>query len=135
MILHKELSYKIVGCCYNVRNRYGMYHREKLYHKGIEEEFTICLIPFFSKIRVPIHSLVTGKIISYIEPDIIVDNKIIIEIKAKPFIAKDDEMQLIEYLKTSYFEVAYLINFGEREFKPRRFIHTKDKKQILFYPK
>jgi len=131
MILHKELSYELVGCCFKTRNKYGSHHREKVYYQALEEELELANLKYLSKPRIAIYSVNTGKKLTYYEPDILVEDKIIMEIKAKPFTSQDDTMQLIEYLKTSEYEVAYLINFGENNFKPKRFIHTQDNKTFL----
>jgi len=127
-----ELSYKIVKYFYNVRNKYGMHHNERVYHKALIEELEINEVDFISKPRIDLFSLTTGKRLTYYEPDLIIKNKIIIELKAKyPIVTNEQVMQVIEYLKISKYEVAYLINFKEFDFRPRRFIHTSDRKKFI----
>ncbi|MDP2765845.1 MAG: GxxExxY protein [Candidatus Methanoperedens sp.] len=127
--LSRDLSYKIVKCLYNTRNKYGMHHNERVYHLALREEFELMGIKYKNKPRIELYSLTTGKKLTYYEPDYIIEDKIIIEIKAKrPIITQDQIMQIIEYLKISKYEIAYLVNFKEQEFKPRRFIHTLDRK-------
>ncbi len=130
-IIYKDLSYNLVGCCFNVRNKYGSYHRENVYHKTLMEELSLVKINFISKPRIALYSITTGNKVSYYEPDLLVENLIIVEIKAMPFTKKDHIMQLGEYLKVSEYEVGYFVNFGEQFFKPQRFIHTKDRKEFL----
>ncbi|PIY59277.1 hypothetical protein COY96_02690 [Candidatus Wolfebacteria bacterium CG_4_10_14_0_8_um_filter_37_11] len=129
-LLYKELSYKLQGVFYNVRNKYGMYHKEKIYHNALKEEFQNNQISYISEPRIDIFSVTSGKKLGSYVPDFIVDS-IIIELKTSPFTIKDMEMQLIEYLKSSKYELAYLVNFGEKYFKPKRYIHTKDRKNII----
>ena len=129
--MEKELSYRLMGCFYKVRNLYGSGHREKVYDEmlsGIlkEEGFS-----FIEKPQVSIYSLQTGKKISFIVPDKLVENKMIVEIKAKPFCSLDDINQVREYLKITEFEIIYLVNFGEKNFRPRRYIYTNDNKPFL----
>lgn len=130
-ILYKDLSYEIVGCFFSVRNKYGVHHRENVYHKTLMEELKLKGLKFVSKPKIPLYSLTTGERVTYYEPDILVENLIVVEIKAMPFTKQDHIMQLCEYLKISEYELGYLVNFGEKDFKPRRFIHTKDRKDFL----
>jgi len=128
-VLHQTLSYDVVKCLYNVRNKYGMHHNERVYHLALREEFELMNLKYQSKPKIDLYSLTTGRKLTYYEPDYIIEDKIIIEIKAKrPIITQDQIMQIIEYLKISKYEVAYLVNFKESNFKPRRFIHTLDRK-------
>ena len=61
--------------------------------------------------------------------DIIIDSKIIIEVKSTDAIAREHELQLVNYLKATNIEVGLLLNFGKKpEFK--RKIFTNDLKQI-----
>jgi len=131
MFLEKELSEKLMKCFYAVRNKYGNGHNERVYDRVLDEQFDIISIEYISQPRVQIYSIDTGKKIAVYIPDKLAEKKIIVEIKAKPFTSKEDEQQLIEYLKTSEYEIGYLINFGEKQFKPRRFIYTNDRKPFL----
>lgn len=130
-VLHKELSYELVGCFYNTRNKYGMHHPERVYHRALPEELNLKKIGYIYKPKIAIYSMTTGKILTYFEPDLLIDKKIIVELKAMPFTKKEHIMQTFEYLKTSTYELAYLVNFGEQKFKPIRFIHTKDRKSFI----
>lgn len=130
-ILYKELSYELVGCFYNVRNKYGNFHKEKIYHKALIEELDLKRIKFIFEPKINLYSLTTSKMISYYKPDFLIDGLILVEIKALPFTKKENIMQLFEYLKISEYELAYLVNFGEQKFEPKRFIHTKDRKDFL----
>ena len=131
MFLEKELSYKTLGCLFAVRNKYGSGHREIIYDRAFQEELDKENIPYVSKPHVPLYSITTGKKIGVFIPDYAIKNKIIVELKALPFIRIDDANQLIEYLKISSYEIGYLVNFGERIFKPKRLIYTNDKKSFL----
>lgn len=92
--------------------KYGSGHNERIYHKALEEEFWARGINYISKPRIPIYSKKSGKQIDFYEPDYLIGKVIILEIKAKPINDKRDELQLLEYLKTTPYEVDYLVNFG-----------------------
>ena len=129
--LEKELSYKLMGCFFKVRNLYGNGHRENFYDKALNEIFELEGLKYVDKPRISMYSAQTGKKIAFIIPDKLVENKIIVELKAKPFCSFDDINQVREYLKTTEFEIIYLVNFGENNFRPRRYIYTNDNKSFL----
>ncbi len=58
-------------------------------------------------------------------PDLVVDNKIIIEIKSKPFIIEEDEKQFWGYLKNSKYKLGFLVGFTPQKLIIKRYIHTK----------
>jgi len=130
-LIYKDLSYRFVGCCFNVRNKYGRHLSEKAYHQFLPEELNLVKIGYVYKPRIKIYSLTTGKAVTYFEPDLLVEDKIIIELKALPFAKPDHRQQLLNYLATSKYELGYLVNFGEKDFKPQRIIHTLDQKNFL----
>ena len=128
IFLEKELSEKLIGCFYDIRNKYGFNHRENFYQAVLIELFDLRKIKYLSHPKINKYSLETGKLITYYIPDVLVENKIIIELKAKPYLTTDDVRQTIEYLKTTKYEIIYIVNFTEENFKPRRYIFTNDRK-------
>ncbi len=117
-----------MGCFYDIRNKYGPNHRENFYHQVLVELIDLRRIKLKNKPKINKYSLDTGKLITYYLPDILVEDKIIIELKAKPFLTMDDIRQTIEYLKTTKYEILYIVNFCEEVFKPKRYIYTNDRK-------
>jgi len=131
MFLEKNLSEKLIGCFYDIRNKYGKDHRENFYHNILAELLELRKIKYLNKPKINKYSLETGKLITYYIPDILVENKIIVEIKAKPILTYDDIGQTIEYIKTTEFEIIYIVNFGEINFKPKKYIFTNDRKNFI----
>lgn len=129
--LHRELSYQIIGICMKIHNEYGPHHNERIYHKVLEEYFERHQIVYLSKPKIPVYSKESGKEIGYYQPDIVAGSVILIELKATPIPLRRDEKQLSEYLKTSHYEVAYLINFGTNMLYYKRIIYTNDRKNFL----
>ena len=129
--LEKELSYKIVGCFYDVRNKYGANHHERVYHRTLAEQFDIKKIKYISEPKIEVFSLDTGKVIALYVPDFLIEDKVVIEIKAKEFNNDKFYRQTLEYLKASKYEIAYLVNFGEQNFQPRRLIYTNNRKDFI----
>lgn len=128
--LYKELSYKLVGICMEIHRLYGNGHHERIYHNAFVEKLKLNNVKFVSKPKIVIYSKDTGDKLGYYEPDLIIENKIIAELKAKPAIIKQFEKQLSEYIKTSVYEVGYLFNFGLPSLYFKRIIYTNNNKKL-----
>lgn len=134
MYLFKDLSYKIIGICMEIQRKYGPYHNERIYHNLLTEHFDLNRISYKSNPQILVFSRETGRKIGVYVPDFLVENAIVLEIKAQPFNAKKFEVQLSEYVKTTPYEVAYLINFGTQSLYYKRIIYTNDHKSFLSTP-
>ena len=67
-----------------------------------------------------------GQIVGYYESDIIVNNLVIVETKAKESLREEHEAQLINYLRATKIEVGLLMNFGKKpEFRRKIFTHLQ----------
>lgn len=130
-LLEPDLSYKIQGAIYNVANKYGNGLKEQIYQKALAEEFTKQKILFEQQKRINIYSLDTGKSLGVYIPDFVINNKIILEIKASNFTTRQDINQQISYLKTSTYEIGYLVNFNTPELYMRRSIFTNNRKPFI----
>ena len=130
-LLEKELSYKVRGCFYNVANKYGKGLKEIIYQKALEEELEKENLKFESQKRIDIYSIETGKKLGTYVPDILVEDKIIVEIKATSFTRVDDINQQRSYLKASKYEIGYLVNFCTQELEIKRSIFTNDRKPFI----
>lgn len=135
MYLYKELSFKIIGLCMKIHNEYGNHHNEKIYHNLLTEILDLNKIEFKSEPKISVYSKITGKKIGLYIPDLLINNKILLEIKAQNFHQKKFEVQLSEYLKITPYEVAYLVNFGLPSLYFKRIIYTNDRKNFLSIPK
>ncbi len=129
--MEEALSNRVMGGFYRVRNMYGSGHREKFYDQILDEIMRVEGLSIVDKPRVPLYSMLSGKIVSYVVPDKLVEDKILIEIKAKPITLFEDIAQATEYLRIVHYEILYLVNFGERNFRPMRRIYTNDRKPFL----
>lgn len=130
-ILEKELCYKIQGCIYNVSSKYGKGLKENIYQKALAEELGKQGIKFDEQKRINIYSFDTGKKLGTYIPDFLIENKVIIELKASSFTMKQDIEQQRSYLRISDYEIGYLVNFCTPELEIKRSIYTNDRKQFL----
>ena len=120
--LYSDETHQIIRCTMNVANYFGTGFLESVYHKALEEEFRENNIPFSSQKQIPVYY--KGKDIhANFYADLIVDDKIIIELKSKERLINADEAQILNYLKATGIRLGLLINFGnKRRLEWKRFI-------------
>ena len=119
MYLHHELTRKIIGACYTVHNELGCGFLEKVYQEALSIVLHEQGIPFEREKHLPISF--HGQILQcdYIA-DFLIDNTIILELKAVSEINSNFESQVINYLKATGLQVGLLVNFGQEELQVRR---------------
>ncbi|HTL39279.1 MAG TPA: GxxExxY protein [Methylomirabilota bacterium] len=127
-LLHKELSYLIHGAAIEVRKDFGPGHKEKLYQTALVQEFGRRKIQFVKEPSVNIYSPKDGQKVGLYRPDFIVDDKIIVELKAEKFVSNEELKRLYDYLRNSEYELAYLINFASSQLMVKRVIFTNNRK-------
>jgi GxxExxY protein len=117
---HKELTEKIIKIFYRVYNRLGYGFLEKVYENAMMIEFRKEGIPAVSQFAIRV--FYEDETIGEYYADIFVDNKVIVEVKAARRLAKENEAQLLNYLKATDIEVGLLLNFGPKpELKRKAF--------------
>lgn len=109
---YKELTEKIIAVFYKVYNKLGYGFPEKVYEKSLMIEFGKASIPAVS--QAPIKVQYEDEIVGEYYADILVDNKVILEIKAAKCLVEENEAQLLNYLKATDIEVGLLLNFGPK---------------------
>jgi GxxExxY protein len=107
---HKELTEKIISIFYQVYNKLGYGFMEKIYEKAMMIEFRKKRIPVVA--QAPIKVFYEGECIGEYYADLLVHNKVIVELKAIRRFAEENEAQLLNYLKATDIEVGLLLNFG-----------------------
>lgn len=121
-LLYADLTYKIRGAIFNVYNNLGFGHKEQVYQKALAKEFDGLGIPYKREKSLKVNY--KGEIVGNYKPDFVVDEKVILELKAVEFVPKTFETQLINYLKATNYNVGLLVNFGSPKLVIRRLIWT-----------
>lgn len=116
--LHKELTEQIIRCSYKVHQELGAGFLEKVYQNALAVELTESMIPF--KQEFPLNVYYRNYLVGEYIPDFIVDEKVIVELKAVSDLASPHEVQLVNYLKATGLRVGLLINFGKSVVVKRR---------------
>lgn len=126
-LLNKEITDKVLKAFYAVYNELGFGFLEKVYENAMVIELRKLGLDCAK--QHPIKVKYEGNIVGDYFADIIVENIVILELKAAEAIAEEHELQLINYLKATEIETGLLLNFGRKpEFK--RKIFTNDRKKI-----
>jgi GxxExxY protein len=121
--IYEKESYEVRGACFNVYNKLGGGIKEKIVERALLSEFKNSGLDVKSQVRIKIFYN-NEEIGAYI-PDFVVNDKIILELKSKPFITKMDEKQFWSYLRGSDYKLGFLVNFGTQRLTIKRFIHTE----------
>ncbi len=109
-LLYKELSYDIVGCAFAVFNEIGPGQQEVTYHKTLIVALRNAGIKAVAQAYRPIHF--QGELVGKNFFDLLIDDKILVELKKGSSFSRDNIEQVIRYLKTSNLKLGLLINFG-----------------------
>jgi GxxExxY protein len=108
---HSELSKNIIVAAYEVHNELGHGFLEKVYKNALAVELEDAGIK--CNVEVPLKVSYRGRIVGDYVADLVVENKIIVEVKAVRKLDSVHEVQLVNYLKATGLSLGLLINFGE----------------------
>ena len=112
MLLYEDLSNKIIRAYYNILDNLGEGFLEKVYENAMCIELEEMGIPFEQQKAMSV--AYKGHIIGDYVADIVVDNKIILELKSIPCLTTKNTAQIINYLAITGLKVGYLLNFGDK---------------------
>lgn len=123
-LLYEELSYKVRGACFAVYNELGFGHKENVYSQALSNELGLLFVPFEKEVFLSVRY--KNDPVGNYRADFVIDNKIIIEIKAVEFMPKVYEKQLLHYLKSTSYQLGFLVNFGGPNLIIKRLLWTTD---------
>jgi GxxExxY protein len=128
---HSELTDKIIGVFYDVYNELG--------HGFLESTYAEAMVVALSNIglaaarEVPVPVWFRGKKIGQYFADLVVNNIVLLELKAARGLDSAHEAQLLHYLRATNIEVGLLLNFGNRP-QFRRLLFDNERKKIRENP-
>ena len=117
--LHKDLTHEIIGAAMEVHRELGHGFLEYVYEESLCHELNLREIYFERQKELDIYykDLLIPK--KY-KPDLIVENKVIVELKATSGLTKIEEAQLLNYLKATKLRIGLLLNFGTKSLEIKR---------------
>jgi GxxExxY protein len=127
-MLYEEITKKILGCSMKVHSFLGNGFQEVIYQRALELEFKDSGLNSKRESEQQIFYRDHPYPIGTRRVDFIVEEKVLVELKATTEINDIHYAQILNYLKAYHFEIGLLINFGEKNLKFKRFIlsQTKD---------
>jgi GxxExxY protein len=118
-MLHQELTGKILEACFEVSNELGIGYLESVYENAL---FIALRQKGIEVVRqVPLKVNVRGVVVGDFKADMLIEKKVILEIKVSNALSKEHFAQLINYLKTTGLELGLVVNFGTPKLQYRRF--------------
>lgn len=129
-LLHSKETEIIIAAFYKVYNTLGFGFLEKVYENSLCNELEKSNLSVIK--QYPIKVYYDDQVVGEYFADLLIDKKIIVEIKTTKSLCQENEYQLINYLKATGIEVGLLLNFGEKaEFKRKIFTNNVYKSAFI----
>jgi GxxExxY protein len=125
--LHSDLTDIASGSFYRAYNVLGFGFLESVYRNALAREFLKAGVSF--EREAPIDVWYDGDRIGHFRADFLLENRVILEVKASQAISEADRKQLLNYLRGSNVEVGLLIHFGPKPLI-QRILYTNDRKKL-----
>lgn len=116
----EELTYKIRGCVYEVSRELGAGFLEQVYKNALLQELINAGLKCEAEKKIPVQY--KGKEVGLYVADVIVEQKVILELKAVKQLSKTHEAQILNYLKGTGIKIGLLINFSHPKAEIKRFV-------------
>ncbi|NIM98617.1 MAG: GxxExxY protein [candidate division Zixibacteria bacterium] len=109
---HEAVTRKIIECAFKVHNKLGFGFLESVYQNALAIELSRAGLKVDKERRIVVQY--DGQVVGDFNADMIVEDKIIVELKSLKEIHPIHEAQVVNYLKATGMEVGLLVNFGEK---------------------
>lgn len=122
-VIYPDLPYQINGILFKVRKELGQYRNEKQYCDAIEAELNTAKIKFTREHRS--EPSFANEQVGRSRPDFVIEDKVILEVKSKSFITKQDYYQVKRYLEAYNKKLAVLVNMRRYYINPKRILNSQ----------
>ena len=119
-IIHKELSYKIIELALEVHNELGCGFLEKVYENALMILLGRESIP--ARQQAPVEVYFQNKVVGQYFADILVDNKIILELKTVDAVSDVHKAHVLNYLRATGIKLGLIMNFAKPRFEYKRLV-------------
>ncbi len=124
VLKHEKITKNVIGCAFEVIKELGAGFLESVYEKAL---LLLLRQKGLSAIsQYPIKVMFRGECVGDFYADVLVEEKVIVELKAVKVIAPEHQAQIINYLNATGFEVGLLINFGNPKLEYKRYTRNKN---------
>lgn len=130
-IIYPNLSYKITGILFKVRKELGQFKNEKQYCDAIEREMKKSGMSYEREKTLP--PSFENEIKGRNKVDFLIEDKIVLEIKAKPFVTKDHYYQVRRYLDALGKKLGLVVNMRRYSTNPKRILNSDIEESIDDY--
>jgi GxxExxY protein len=117
-VVYPELSYQLMGIAFEIHNILGPGFTENIYEAAFVKELWLKQIPFEQQF--PVQVCYKDEIIGVYRLDLLIDHKIVIELKAVSELNDLFKQQTLSYLKAGDYRLGILMNFGSRRLQHTR---------------
>ena len=119
-LLYEELSYTIIGAAMEVHKILGPGYLEQVYEGALMHELRLRKVDVANQLKLPVRYKEVE--VGFYIADLVVEDKIIVELKAISQLGRIHEAQAINYLATTGYRLAPLVNFGRRKLEYKRLV-------------
>ena len=118
------MSYFLNGIFFGIHKELGRYRNERQYADRLEAALRNSSVNF--QREVPLSTSFDGEHARRNIPDFLIENKIVVDLKAKPFVTKEDYFQMKRYLVSSRIRLGIIVNFRQRHLVPKRVLSPEN---------
>ncbi|KKW10974.1 MAG: hypothetical protein UY50_C0023G0020 [Parcubacteria group bacterium GW2011_GWA2_49_9] len=122
-VVYPELSYKINGLCFKVHNDLGRFRTEQSYADAFEEGLKKANLSYTREVRLP-PSFVGEKAWRNV-PDFVIEGIIVVDLKAKHHVTREDYYQMQRYLSVLNLKLGLIVNFQQQNLYPKRVLNSR----------
>ncbi len=126
-LLEGQLTEQVIGIFYTVYNELGQGFVEPVYQRALHIALREAGLDAIREVLIPVWF--RGQDVGNFKADLLVNKKVLLELKAASGIDRSHEAQLYNYLRATQVEVGLLLNFGPKP-QFRRVVYSNEKKKI-----
>lgn len=123
VLVYPELSYILNGLFYNTHNELNRFCLEKQYADLLEIKFKENNMSYEREKQIPFN-ISEKEVVKGNRVDFCVESKILVDLKAKKFITKEDYYQMKRYLMATGLKLGVIVNFRDTYIKPHRILNS-----------
>ena len=124
-----SLSERVIAAAIEVSNRLGAGFLESVYENALCIELDERGIVFLQ--QAPIKVIYKGKVVGRFVADMVIENKLLLELKASSGLNGNHKVQVMNYLKATGLSVGLLLNFGAPKLGVQRIVHQYNESEVI----